>query len=247
MNSNLKILLFAHPRSGSTTLMQILNLHPEINLMHEPFNEEREQWAEGNKNYINETKTIVDLDQALEEIHKTYNGFKHLAYQLPEELTEHLLKNKGYKIIFLHRKNHLKSMVSAFIAEQTSVWTPEEKEQKGEPESLKPLDIEEMRKEIEYLKHDLKSYRSMVQQSGTPMMEVTYEDLFTVPDDKRLEKTKKIFAFLNLGFPDNKLEEVESLIAPKRKITNNGTYNLVPNIKEVEKELGSEENGFLFK
>ncbi len=228
--------------------MQILNLHPDINLMHEPFNEERETWEGDNKNYLNETKTTADLDRVLGDIHHSYNGFKHLAYQLSEELTEHLLKDKGYEVIFLHRRNHLKSMVSAFVAEQTSVWTPEEKAHKGEPKSLEPLDIEEMRKEIEYLKHDLKAYRLMAQQAGVPLLEITYEDLFAeFEDEERLEKVKEIFRFLGVSFPDEKLAEIERLLSPKRKITGNGTYDLIPNIKEVEQELGSEENGFLFR
>lgn len=230
MNPNLKILIFAHPRSGSTALMQILNLHPDINLMHEPFNEERETWVEGNKNYINDTKTTEDLDRSLDDVHKTRNGFKHLAYQLPEELTEHLIKNKGYKIIFLHRQNHLKSMVSAFIAEQTSVWTPEEKEQNGEPKSLEPLNIGEMRKEIEHLKHDLNMYLSMARQAGKPLLEIIYEDLFTESEDTRIEKIEVIFAFLGLEFPNDKVADIQKFLSPKRKITSNVTYDLVPNI-----------------
>lgn len=227
--------------------MQILNLHPEINLMQEPFNEERRKWAEDNKNYKHETKTVEDLDRVLEEIHELYNGFKHLSYQLPEDLTKHLIVKKGYKIIFLHRKNYLKSIVSLLVAEQTGVWTPEDKEQKGESKSLKPLNIEEIKEEIEHLKNDLDSYRLMAKKAQIPLLEVTYEDLFTESDDARINKAEEIFAFLGLELPNDKREEVEKLLSPKRKIIGDETYDLVPNIREVERKFGSEENGFLFK
>ncbi len=34
-----KVLLFAHPRSGSSSLFQILDLHPKLRILEEPFNE----------------------------------------------------------------------------------------------------------------------------------------------------------------------------------------------------------------
>lgn len=242
-----KILLFAHPRSGSTTLMNVLNVHKDINIMHEPFNEERENWYEDNKNYLNETKTIEDLDRVLEEIHEKHNGFKHLSYQLPEDLTEHLLTKKGYSVIFQQRKNHLQGMVSAFIAEQTNIWQSEDVGKHKEPSSLKSLDIGKIKKEIEYLKHDLALFKNMLQKAGTPLFEISYEDFLVEGEEDKLRKLEEVFSFLDLEFPNDEVEEIKRLISPKRKIANDNIYNLVPNIQEIEKELGSEEDGFLFK
>ena len=55
------IIFFAHPRSGSSSLYQILQLHPELNILEEPFNEHFTQWNSSNKNYrdlIADTKQL---------------------------------------------------------------------------------------------------------------------------------------------------------------------------------------------
>ena len=136
--------------------------------MLEPFNENRESWAEGNKIYKNETKSVEDLDRVLDEIHQTYNGFKTQAYQLPTEFNEHLLTKKGYSVIFLYRKNHLKCAVSNFIAEQTKIWTAEEKERAmNTPHQLKPLDINNLEKHIQYLKEDQDMYLAILKTSSS--------------------------------------------------------------------------------
>jgi len=244
---DMKILLFTHPRSGSNTLTAILNEHPEVNLMTEPFNEEREKWEEGNKNYKNETRTIADLDRVLEEIHQSYNGFKTLSYQLPEELTDYLLTKKGYEVIFLYRKNLLQTMVSAFIAEQTTAWSIEDKQKQEELKELKPLDIKKLEEQIDYLKEDTEHYRNTLQKENISFFEVAYEELFHIPIKEQMKKVEAIFTFLELDVPTDKREAIEKLLSPKRRMTNTDTYKLVPNIQEIEDKLGSPEFGFLFK
>lgn len=246
MISNIKLLLFAHPRSGSTTLMQVLNLHSEVNLMHEPFNEDREEWAEGNQNYVDKVKTVEDLERALKDVHESYCGFKHLSYQLPTNLTKHLLTNEGYRIIFLNRKNYLKTSVSALVAEQTGVWISEEKEQMERLETLQPLDIEKVREKIDHFKNEIDRYKSVALEARVQIHEVSYEELFAESENTRVEVVIKTFSFLGLEFPHDRLADIKQLLSPKRKVTSEKMYNLIPNIQEVEKECGSEENGFLF-
>jgi LPS sulfotransferase NodH len=241
----MKILIFAHPRSGSNTLTRVLNEHPEIRLMIEPFNEGREGWPGDNKNYIRETRIIEDLDRVLEEIHKNHNGFKTLSYQLPEELNEYLLTKKGYKIIFLHRRNLLKTAISDFVAEQTKVWSVEDKEKKGVPTELQPLDIERMEKWITYVREETNNYLNLLKRSNIGFLEVFYEDLFSDSDKQRLSKIEEIFIFLGFTMPQGKIESIMKLLAPERKITDQETYNRIPNLKEIEVRLGSVENGFL--
>ncbi len=47
-----KAIIFAHPRSGSTSLHKILNTHPDLNLVLEPFHENYGKWHPDEKNYI---------------------------------------------------------------------------------------------------------------------------------------------------------------------------------------------------
>ena len=46
-----KLLLLAHPRSGSSNLYEILQMHPALEICDEPFNENFPSWSTGNKNY----------------------------------------------------------------------------------------------------------------------------------------------------------------------------------------------------
>jgi len=99
------VILFAHPRSGSSSLYQILQLHPELNILEEPFNERFMEWNPNNKNYLSLISDIPSLNAQLLEIFSAYNGVKVLDYQLPDELAAHLLQRLDCKIIFLRRRN----------------------------------------------------------------------------------------------------------------------------------------------
>lgn len=89
MNSNLRIVHFAHPRSGSSSLYHILQLHPDLNNLDEPFNENFARWKPHNKNYRDFIHDIPSLDTQLADIFAAYNGLKVLDYQLPEDLAVH--------------------------------------------------------------------------------------------------------------------------------------------------------------
>jgi len=45
MDTNQRLLLITHPRSGSSSLYQILQLHPALNMLEEPFNEAFTNWS----------------------------------------------------------------------------------------------------------------------------------------------------------------------------------------------------------
>src|SRR5216117_3484918 len=119
MNRNIRLIFFAHPRSGSSSLYQILQLHPDLNTLEEPLNENFKRWNSNNKNYRELIHNIPSLDVQVAEIFTTYNGIKMLDYQLPDDLTVHLLQRLDCKVIFLRRRNLLQSVVSMLIAEQT--------------------------------------------------------------------------------------------------------------------------------
>ncbi len=122
MNRNIRLIFFAHPRSGSSSLYQILQLHPDLNILEEPLNENFTRWNSKNKNYRELVHDIPSLDMQVAEIFATYNGIKMLDYQLPDELAVHSLQRLECKVIFLRRRNILQSVVSVLIAEQTHLW-----------------------------------------------------------------------------------------------------------------------------
>lgn len=101
MEQNQRLILFAHPRSGSSSLYQILQLHPALNILQEPFNEGFNSWCPNLPNYLERVHDIPSLDAVLAEIFAAYNGIKVLNYQLPDELGVYLLQRPDCFILFL--------------------------------------------------------------------------------------------------------------------------------------------------
>ena len=120
--NDLRVVMFAHPRSGSTSLLDILNVHPELNLVEEPFHESFSIWHPDEKNYAALIEDRTTLDAQLSDIFSKYNGMKVLDYQLSYELYAYLLLKPWLKVIVLRRKNVLQAAVSVFIAKQTGIW-----------------------------------------------------------------------------------------------------------------------------
>src|SRR5512133_3353149 len=164
MNPNDRVILFAHPRSGSSSLYQILQLHPDLNILEEPFNERFTEWSPINKNYRSLIFNVPSLDAQLAEIFISYNGVKVLDYQLPDELAVHLLRRTDCKIIFLRRRNLLQSVVSVLIAEQTHLWKRWEMTKPLEEyyRNLQPLDIAEIQARIRSLKDHLDFFEGVI-------------------------------------------------------------------------------------
>jgi hypothetical protein len=100
-----RVIVFAHARSGSSSLYQILQLHPVLNILEEPFNENFTEWNPNNPSYLACIHDIPSLDAQLAEIFSIYNDIKFLNYQLPERLTTHLLLRPDCFVIFLWRRN----------------------------------------------------------------------------------------------------------------------------------------------
>ncbi len=246
MNQKLKILLFAHPRSGSTSLLKALNTHPDVNLMHEPFNSDRENWGPNNINYLKSVHDKESLVEMLNEIHKKCNGFKHLSYQLAPELNEYMLKSAEYQTIFLFRKNLLKSVVSSLIAEQNKIWTSEEKRNSDKQNIvLAPLSSTAVGEQLEYLFDETAHYRDFLVGNDIPHYSISYEDLFEGGDASRYKKLAQLLVFLNL-IPSGVTDEMKTFLAPDRRINTLDNYRSIPNINELEKKFGNEKTGFLF-
>lgn len=211
--------------------------------MREPFNDRRDQWEEGNKNYIKDLDNGTPMSEIMEDIEKDYNGFKTLSYQLSDAYNKELLTSYGYSIIFLYRKNQLRSAVSGEIAKQTKIWQAEDKDKNEAVNELAALDIQKLKEVINDQYKEIDQYRNILKDTNVKFIEITYEDLFEVSEDDKLKQIKKVFDFLGLELVN--VKEVEKLMDGSRRITNDDIYNMIPNLSEV-KELENEETGYLF-
>ncbi len=68
MKAGKKLIFLAHPRSGSSSLYQILQLHPELNILEEPFNEGFADWTLDGRNNLEKLVDIPALEEVLAEI-----------------------------------------------------------------------------------------------------------------------------------------------------------------------------------
>jgi hypothetical protein len=241
-----RFIIFAVARSGSSSLCHILNTHPEIICINEPFVPEHA---------TAEIKTPDDLNRELDRIYDSATGIKHVwtdsGWPLPSPAyTESLLQYRSPKIIFLIRRNFLQQYVSEYISQQTSVWQPKSTES-GRAEILShkydPIDFYEAERSLAEMRERTSKYRQLV--ASSVVLDLAYEDLFGVHmslADRRL-KIDEIVNFL--GFDPAKLDSdvVSKHLDPARsKLNTDETYRLIPNIYQVEMLFGSEENGYLF-
>ncbi len=245
-----KVIIFAHPRSGSTSLYKILNTHPDLNLALEPFHDRYGQWHPDERNYIDYINDIPSLDTALEELFRKYNGMKILSYQLPEEFYKRLLNRSDCKVIFLRRANYLKSVVSVLIAEQTHIWQKSDfNTVTGAYEHLEPLKtegIDGIESRITGMKEGIRYWDEIISKKPEDSYhKVTYEDLYCGGPEKGLARVKDIFDFLGLETPET--DKFINFLKPRNEQINTAeTYLSVPNIREIDSRFGNSENGYLF-
>lgn len=248
MNRNVRLIFLAHPRSGSSSLYQILQLHPELNILEEPFNENFTRWDRKNRNYREQVHDLPSLETTITEIFSDYNGIKMLDYQLPDGLAVHLLQRPGFKVIFLRRKNLLKSVVSVLIAEQTHLWKRWEMTRPLEEyySNLQPIDIQDITNRVAYLKDHLDFFEAVLDtRSKADVIKFTYEELY-FSDISR--QTRQIAAVWDLlGIASLALERYQPYLSPETmQINSAATYEFLPNAREIHNACGNEVTGWLF-
>ena len=88
-----------------------------------------------------------------------------------------------------------------------------------------------------------------MKKSGIPCTDIVMEDLY---QDSMEEKEKLVVGLARQCFPLRSLRhnkaELRELLSPEvSRLNTRETYNLIPNIDEVDRELSNEENGYLFE
>jgi hypothetical protein len=249
LNPNDRVILFAHPRSGSSSLYQILQLHPQLNILEEPFNEHFTDWNPNNKNYLSLIFDIPSLDAQLAEIFRAYNGVKVLDYQLPDDLAVHLLQRADCKIIFLRRRNILQAVISVLIAEQTHLWKKWERTQPLEVyyRNLQALNIAEIQARIRELKDHLDFFEGVLDnRSEREIIKLTYEELYFTSFEYRAQPIDEIWKLLEIS-PLARERYQKYLLPEFAKINSVETYSFIPNAEEIEQRCGNDETGWLYR
>lgn len=239
--------LFAHPRTGSSNLTSVLNLH-QLNLAMDPFWHGYGTAHPDERNYVDDIDDIPSLELALEELFARYNGMKVLDYQLEENVYDYLLLKPGVRVIFLQRRNLLRAEVSCHIAEQTKVWGMEDmnEERRKIYRSLARISQEALADSLEYAEELVNHYTHTIRRrlQGT-YLEVFYEDLYSKNLADNRTSVRRVFNFLGLEMPEG--DELDYYLDPLRsRINSETTYRLLPNAEELNEEFGNDEIGWLF-
>lgn len=267
-----KILIFSLARSGSTTLMNLLNIHKMIYAISEPFNILNEE------NLVNipgicerEISTREMLDEELGKITENYNCIKHIwhpsgfpfiesspgyAFNDIESLNEYLLTKFDF-VIFLNRRNILKRIVSVMMSKQTELWEPiriptgrDKKTVKTEEFSYHPVNPEGIEWHIKHEKFYVDYFREKLISRGVKYIEMFHEDFLA----KQMHVKEKISIFNNLldflelprNFNHDQTLVMQDYLGTKLKLNSASTYTKIPNIQEIEELFGSDETGWIF-
>jgi LPS sulfotransferase NodH len=250
-------LLFAHPRSGSTTLERVLACHPEIRILGEPFNPYiRKADKQGHYRYLKEAGDAATLGRCLDGLYYYFTGIRHLMPGRPaegrtrpwdaERINRQILE-RPLRRVLLSRRNRLQTVVSELMSTQTRVWQRDE----GRIERpLDPLDPSDVRRRLDWLRGDVEQYREFLNANDLTFHEVFYEDLFLpdVDSEAQVARVREIFAHLGADEPSAEAwKRIRGLLDPgTTRLNSEETYRLIPNADEIDAALGGDADGRLF-
>lgn len=235
------VLIFAHPRSGSTTLADVLNLHPEITICHEPFAEQPVAGLEG----VDATlEAVVREPWCATGIKHVYNLTWPFQSERAYEYNEHLLLHPDWLPVLLWRRNLFAAALSNAIAMQLDAWDNEtSRPLLGRGRSLNPIPPQSLRDHISAMERDLARYRDCLTAAGKQFLEITYEELYggRVPPDEKIAAVNAIIraAGYDEVTDEEALTAMSRMLSTDNKLNNRTTYNLIPNFEELRRAFGS--------
>jgi hypothetical protein len=241
----LKLVVVAHARSGSNSLVEILDAHPDVSILNEPFNDGFPGWREGNPDYRSRVSDAASLDVVVDEIFEAYTGIKVLGYQLDPELLEHLLLRPDVHVISLRRRNLLEASVSHGIAMQTTLWRRDDGATSDRYRSLEPIPMEQVREVMGWMQRDIDLVGAfLARRADGRVLHVVYEDVYLVSPEEQRRWLDSLWTHLGVGACDVALV-ARHLDPASAQMASAHTYGMLPNAEEIDDALGSDETGRL--
>jgi hypothetical protein len=249
-------IIFALARTGSTTLLRLLNCRRGLRCAFEPFNPTNVDpfLAECYRR-----RAELGVERVVESLWRVCNGFKHTwgweGWPFPGEpdLNRRLLVGTGAQIILLHRRNLLRRAISLQISDQMQLWTPQSARdfRRIREHQFRALDLVKLKTEIDSARQGRAWAREELMKNSVRWLELAYEDFLepTLPIESRIEAVQSVLEFLGAGRETEEapLATMRGLLDPETTgFRNAESYGKIPNIREVEQQLGSTENGFAF-
>jgi hypothetical protein len=247
MSDRPRLVVVAHPRSGSNALLEILRCHPDLRLLNEPFNESFSGWLPANPDYLARATDVSSFDEVVDGILADYSGFKLHTYQLDMGLLAHLLCRQDLHVIFLRRRNLLEAVVSSFIAEQTGLWSEWDRDRVLESyyTDLAPVPLEDVGELLRRTREDLAQVDAVLRsRPDGRALYLFYEDLFLADRSTRWRAVGSLWS--HLGLEPCRGPRVGGFVDSDRfRMGGPATYGRLPNLAEVEAALGNDETGHI--
>ncbi len=242
---DVRFVVFAHARSGSTSFVRAIERHPRIRILNEPFSNTFAEHHPHHPDYHSLVTDVGSLDRYVPDMYSECNGIKVLSYQRPRELYVHLLQTPDLRVILMRRANLLQSVVSMMMSEQTHVWHSWDAELPLDQlyRQLAPLDVEDARARIDVLADEVAFY-DRVLAGRAHVLKLTYEDVYLGGRGRDVLDEATRFVGLDPVADD----EADALLDPARtKLNSRESYELVPNARDLDDALGSDATGWLFR
>ena len=201
--------IFASPRSGSTTLADII-ASQGYSVCYEPFNPVLKSLY-----YDRLRKEGISGIPSLME---NFDCVKHLSGHGGEIVDRKLLSHKS---LILKRRNILKSALSYCISSKIGIWKARELVG-SEFDNIGVIDVMSVRAAIGRIRHIEKYNADKV---------VFYEDLYCSSGWE--EELKGIFDYFGIAIKD--WDSIESWMNKCHVMNSQDTYSKIKNIKEIEK------------
>jgi hypothetical protein len=237
-----KIVLVAHARSGSNSLVEILQLHPAIDkIENEPFNERYVTWDPDHQDYVARLQSGESLDDVVAEVFAGADGLKLLSYQLDDTSFVSLTHRAGVKILTLRRRNWLQTAISHTVAMSTDLWQAWRATEPLENyyRDIGALELDSVRTFLDWTKREIERTQRLT--ADLDALHLRYEDLYTGAMKSRVRALAEMWEFLDLEPVDS--PAIRHYLSPVVQQARPSTYGNITNLAEIETELGSDEWG----
>jgi len=248
-----RFLIYALPRSGSTSLVKVLNAYAGIECANEPFNLAV---------YPDVRDRVTDLPSLQHEfawLWRRFNGFKHICefrgWPFADQplLEDYIVTSAPKTVILLHRRNLLRRIVSHEISGQSQIWHVNRGDERAKllEHPFKPLDRTAIRQRLEEERRAFADVQRRLDKGRVRYRIISYEELFgDASEEQRIAVLREIIAFITrVSFNPKRLrQDALRIMDPQKSRVNSAeTYELVPSIHEIEDEFGCDETGYLFR
>jgi hypothetical protein len=242
------------PRTGSTTLVRLLNCHPDIACLMEPFHPRRYDGQ-----FYRMSVQSGSVKSALALIRYRWDGFKHVwspdsGWPFSEKpgLNEETVLSGG-RVVFVQRRNFLKRHVSNAISKSINFWVGTRQQfcTRLENAPIPELDPAAVRRAVQLEREAIEHRIALFQRKGVDYISLFYEDFYgtQIGREQQFIVFNELLRFLGFRTITASLFSAgcaEYLDEAKYQWCSDDVYRLIPGITRIEHEVGSVQNGWLF-